>query len=107
MARATSKSKDDEIEQLSEQIGQLKDDIAKLTLTMAEIGAQSKAEAEANIKSSVAYLRKRGAEGMEKAQAKAEDLGEQAAEAVRNQPAMAVGLAVGIGFLLGLITSRK
>jgi ElaB/YqjD/DUF883 family membrane-anchored ribosome-binding protein len=41
------------------------------------------------------------------AQHRAEELGQQAADAVRNQPAAAVGLAVGLGFLLGFMTGRK
>jgi ElaB/YqjD/DUF883 family membrane-anchored ribosome-binding protein len=34
-------------------------------------------------------------------------MGQQAADQVRNQPAAAVGLAVGLGFLVGFMTGRK
>ncbi len=55
----------------------------------------------------VAHLRKRGEAQLQDAQVKVEDLANQATEAVRNQPATAVGIAVGVGFVLGFLTGRK
>ena len=106
-ANAAAKSTREDVKELSDQIGNLKNDIAEISRTLSSLGSHTRDAAQHEIRSSVAQFHKRGAENLEKAQATAEDLGNQAADAVRNQPATAVGLAVGVGFLLGFITGRK
>ncbi len=109
MANSSSaaKSAKDDVQQLSEQIGILRKDIAEISDTLASLGAHSKEAAAANVKTSVARLQQRGEAGLEMAQSAAEDLGNQAADAVRSQPAAAVGLAIGLGFLLGFVSGRR
>ena len=104
---AADKSTQEDVHELIEQIGTLKSDVAAIAKTLAELGTHSKEAAQAKFTNSVAQLQERGAESVEAARAGAHELGNQAAEAVRRQPATAVGLAVGVGFLLGFLTGRK
>ena len=88
------------IEDLSAQIDILKSDIASLTDTVGT------------------YTKSKGHEAAKTAKAKAENMAQagrdKAIEAqlhteefVRNQPATALGIAVGIGFLVGIFTARR
>ena len=106
-ANAAAKSTTQDMQQLSEQIGNLKNEIADISRTLGNLGTHTREAARNEIENSVAQFRKRGAESLEKAQTTAEDLGQAAAESVRKQPAAAVGMAVGVGFLLGFLTGRK
>ena len=96
-----------DIEQLSAQIDTLKKDISAITRTLSELSSSTRDATVESLRSHAAELRDRGQENIRQARSHAEDLGHQAADAVRNQPAAAVGLAVGLGFLLGFMTGRK
>ncbi len=89
------KSTEAEISELSDQIRTLQADLAKLTQTMGEIagGRVEKAKAAA-------------AETMSHAQANALDAYAQAEDSVRRHPGTALGIAAGLGFLVGLLSSR-
>lgn len=88
------------VQDLSEQLEILKNDIAGLSTTLGE------------------YTRAKGHEATATAKAKAHDLAEggrekaleaqmQAEEFVRTQPASALGIAAGLGFLVGVFTARR
>lgn len=96
-----------EIEQLSEQIAGLKDELADISHTIAQLGSSSRDVATRQVRDTASHLRARGERGLRSAQHQAEELGHQATDAVRNQPALAVGIAVGLGFLLGYLSGRK
>jgi len=49
----------------------------------------------------------RGQQYADAARTKASDGAAQALEQVRRQPAAAVGIAVGVGFLVGLVAGRR
>lgn len=109
MAQSKSALKENQSDtaQLSHQIETLKSDIASISQTLVDMGA-ARSEAVANDASrKVAHIRKQGEQTLQDAQAKVEDLTHQATDAVRQQPAAAVGLAVGVGFALGYLTGRK
>ena len=97
----------DEIDQLSSQISTLKKDISDISETLAELGQSSKDAASMQAKKKAAELRAAGQHQMDQAQDMAEDLGRQAGDAVHNQPMATMGVAVGLGFLLGFMTGRK
>jgi ElaB/YqjD/DUF883 family membrane-anchored ribosome-binding protein len=106
-AKAANEAAKDNVEQLSEQMAVLRNDIAAISKSLADLGVASKDAAIENAKVKAAELRASGEKHLSAAQDRAEELGQQAADAVRQQPAAAVGLAVGVGFLLGFITGRK
>jgi ElaB/YqjD/DUF883 family membrane-anchored ribosome-binding protein len=119
MAQATTTHlKDVNTNDIEDQLAALKSDIAGLTKALADYGqaqgktlsvaasngvetAKSKSEEAAHlaaVKAEEAYHLARDKAGV--AYAKSED-------AVRQNPAAAVGIAAGIGFLAGLLTARR
>ena len=95
------------VSDLTDQVAALKSDIAAITDILAEIGVDKKNQAEARLRNAASEVKARGEQHLLEAQLRAEDLSNQAVEAVRQQPAAAVGMAVGIGFLIGFLTARK
>lgn len=96
-----------DIEQLSEQISALKQDVSAVSETLAELGKSTRDAAATNARRKAAHLREVGETQFEAAQHRAGEIGQNATEAVRQQPATFVGLAVGLGFLLGFVSGRK
>lgn len=94
------KSKDVSIEDLSNQIEVLKADISGLTSTIANYTKAKSAEASATAKVKAREAVDAGHEKVLEAQLHAEDF-------VRTQPATALGLAAGLGFLIGMFTARR
>lgn len=98
MATAASKSNgtNSDYEALEKQIAALKADISALSGTMKDIGAAR-----------AGAIREQGEAAVEQARAKGRAAYDQAEASVRDNPAMAVGIAAGIGFLTGLILGRR
>ena len=107
-ATAAEKSNVSELNNdVSRQVAILREDIAALTAAVAEYGkAQGNLlkESASNRAASVANY---GAETAQAVKARAEKTYSDTEEAVRANPAAAVGIATGIGFLIGLITARR
>ncbi len=94
-------------EALKAQIETLKADIASITEMLGDIGARRKDETMDAAKARYEQARSEGERLYGEARGRAEDAQDQALEAIRRQPATAIGLAVGLGFLFGFLTSRK
>ncbi|QYX57791.1 hypothetical protein K1T73_05225 [Roseovarius sp. SCSIO 43702] len=107
MAQAKTADPRKDFEELSAQIEVLRNDLGAITETLKNAGVHSGEAALAHARRTASELQARGQEGLKYAQSSAEEMGAQAAQAVRNQPAAAVGLAVGVGFLLGFMSGRK
>jgi len=108
MARAdTTNSPKSDIDDLSAQIATLKKDVSALTKTLGELGVHSKDAAinGARRKASEAY--DAGEAQFNAAREQAERAGQYAADTVRAQPATSMAVAVGVGFMLGMLTSRR
>lgn len=101
------KASKSEAQQLSDQIEALKSDIASISQTLVDMGTVRRDAVVSEASDKVAHLRKRSEQQLHDAQAKVEDIANQTTEAVRQQPAAAVGIAVGLGFMLGFLTGRK
>tara|TARA_R110002072_G_scaffold1309_11_gene10711 strand:- start:329 stop:649 length:321 start_codon:yes stop_codon:yes gene_type:complete len=102
-ATATNRKKsnhDVTVDDLSEQIAVLKSDIAALTNTLGAYGKAKTTEATETAKDTVDDLAAAG-------RVKAIETQKQAEEFIRTQPATALGIAAGVGFLVGLITARR
>lgn len=106
-AKSTESSPQKDIERLTEQVATLRKDISGIVEALGDLGHSSRDAAVERASRKAAELRDSGQEHLHAAQHRAEDLGRQATDAVRHQPAAAVGLAVGLGFLLGFMTGRK
>ena len=117
MAQARTNGKT-ELADVTTQIDTIKEDIAALTSLMADMAQEKKAEAKDRAASTAAALKSSAAQKADAAHAKAVETGEKlrtdaeaayfkAEETVRQQPAMAVGIAAGIGFLVGIMATRR
>lgn len=100
MAKDIEMQKNVTVEDLSVQIAILKDDIAALTGTISEYGKAKTRDAKNQAKSAAQEYADAGMEKAAAAQHNAEDF-------IRTQPAAAMGIAAGVGFLVGLITARR
>jgi len=94
-------------EDLSAQIETLRKDLGELTQTIQGMGAASVKEAASTAKEKVDGIRDTAADQAETARLHAMELQDQAGDFVRNQPATAMGIAAGLGFLVGFLSSRK
>lgn len=100
MAKDTALNKETTLENLSAQINILKDDIAALTGTVGEYGKDRGRAAANSARSTANDLADQGRK-------KALETQDATEEFVRTQPATALGIAAGVGFLVGLIATRR
>jgi ElaB/YqjD/DUF883 family membrane-anchored ribosome-binding protein len=98
---------EDSIAELSRQIDALRADVAAITQTIGTIGREGSHAAAERVRSEAARLAAKGGAELAALQAQAERAGEEAADMVRRQPAMAMGLAAALGFVAGLLTARR
>lgn len=82
-------NKDISIDDLAEQIDNLKNDLSSLTKMLSDLGAAKADDVTTAAKD------------------KAIEAQLHAEEFVRTQPATSLGLAAGLGFLVGMITARR
>lgn len=93
--------------ELQKQIAALKNDISELTQTVSRYGKAQSDSLKAQARDG---LRVVGERGQHQLDAAGEYAGMKYAETedyIRENPAAAVGIAAGIGFLVGLLTSRR
>ncbi|GFE66110.1 DUF883 family protein [Litoreibacter roseus] len=110
MARAQTgngKMAEPTTEDLAAQIELLKTDISNLTSTLGEYG-KAKADTLADAaRGKVDDAAQKGKEHADALKAHADDLQKQTHAFVLNQPTTALGIAAGVGFLLGFMSSRR
>jgi len=88
------------MEELADQVATLRNDIATLTNTLGEYGKMKSSEVSGQAKEMLSDLSTAGRVKAVEAQAKAEDF-------ITTQPATALGIAAGIGFLVGIVSARR
>jgi ElaB/YqjD/DUF883 family membrane-anchored ribosome-binding protein len=104
-------------ERLLKDVDAVKNDISALTEQITEAlntftgSAQKRArrgyrQARANVDSAIADLGKRGSEALDAAQGAAATLEDTLEDAIQQRPLAAVGLALGLGFLIGVTWRR-
>ncbi|UYV38260.1 DUF883 domain-containing protein [Rhodobacteraceae bacterium D3-12] len=113
MARTSTNgsAKDATVADLSAEIETLRKDLGSLTDTIAELG-KSKASAlkdaaSERVKSARDTAQQKGAEAAEKVGAQAQYAQTQANEFIQQKPATAMGIAAGVGFLVGMLSTRR
>lgn len=108
MARATtSRSEEPTIEDLQAQIVALKDDISTLTETLKEYGKAQGQNMAAAARERAEKMAADGEATFHAAEAQARRAYQDAETSVREHPATAVGVAAGLGFLVGLVAGRR
>jgi len=96
----TANGKQVTIDELSEQIALLKMDIASLTETLGDYGKAKSDEMRDTARTAAHDLSEAG-------RAKAMEAQKQAEEFLQTQPGTALGIAAGLGFLVGIVTARR
>lgn len=92
---------------VAKQMAVLREDIANLSATVAEYGKAQGALVKSSAVQTAENVAERGAATAEVAKAKALKTYSGAEEAVRSNPATAVGIAAGFGFLVGMMSARR
>lgn len=96
----TTANKQVTVDELADQIAGLKKDIAALTDSLGSYGKSKSEEMRNNARTAADDLTEAG-------RAKALEAQLQAEEFLKTQPGTALGIAAGLGFLVGLITARR
>lgn len=94
-------------EELSKQVEILREDLSTLTQTIADLGKAKGEEAVASAKAKADEVREKAADTAETARLQAMEIQGQANDFIKNQPATALGIVAGVGFLVGYMTARK
>ena len=92
---------------LATQMAVLREDIAALTAVVSDYGKAQGAELKSMVANKAAALADTGATAAKSAQATAKAAYSDAEEAIRDNPTSAVGIAAGLGFLVGILLSRR
>lgn len=88
------------VEDLSKQINALKSDLATLTESVSDYTKSRTSEMTAAAKARAKEAAQTGRDKAIEAQQYTEDF-------IRTQPATALGIAAGLGFLIGMVTARR
>jgi len=92
---------------VSGQIETLRADISQLTQIISDLGKAKGEDAVAAARNAAASTRDKVADQAETARLQAMELQDQANDFIHKQPATALGIAAGLGFLAGFFGSRK
>lgn len=100
-ARSTSKAREG---QLEDQVAQLQEDIKAIAATLARLSNDKVSEVRDVAKGEVRHLQRQGQHVVEDVQDHASAIEKQLKETIREKPLTAVASAVGIGFILALLS---
>jgi len=92
---------------VADQMATLRADISALTSTVSELAKLKGSELSDAAKDQIASAKNVAAAQSEAAKQQAAQLQDQANEFVRTQPATAVGMAAALGFVIGMLMTRK
>lgn len=101
--RAAGRDKD----ALSDQVEVLRRDLASITEILSEMGVRRKDETVAAARARYERMRGEGEARWHDAQNRAHEAQDELLATIRRQPGTALGVAIGAGFLAGLIFGRK
>lgn len=91
-------------EQLETQIAQLQDDLKGIAATLAQLTSEKVNEAKNLAKGEAQNLQRKGQYMLEDVQDQAGELEQQLKDKIREKPLTAVASAIGIGFILALLS---
>ncbi|SEL17282.1 DUF883 family protein [Roseovarius nanhaiticus] len=102
-----AQTKSPDSEDLQKQIATLRQDLAGITETL---GAMAKAQKEGMTDAAQKRFedaRARGADAINSAQAQANALNAQAHDFVQEKPALSLGMAAALGFVVGILSTNR
>lgn len=91
-------------EQLEDQISQLQADLKSIAATLAKLSGDKVNEVKDIAKSEARHLQRQGQHVVEDVQDQASQLEQQLKDTIREKPLTAVASAIGIGFVLALLS---
>lgn len=100
-SRASAKARE---AQLEEQVSQLQDDIKAIAATLAKLSNDKVSEAKAVASTQAHSLQRQAEHVVEDVQERASDMEQQLKATIREKPLTAVASAIGIGFVLALLS---
>ncbi|EPX79469.1 DUF883 family protein [Litoreibacter arenae] len=109
MAQSKSAARDAEIsaQELSDQIATLRADLSELTNIIGNLGKAKGAEMSNKAKDQLEALREEADARAKAMKDQALNVQAQAQDMIQNQPGAAIGIAAGLGFLVGFLSARK
>ncbi len=107
MSTAQTKAKEPSVDDLTNQIETLKNDIATLTSSVSELAKVEASRVVSVAKQKGQDVRKSGEEHLDALRVTAENYGREAGTYVREQPGTALGIAAALGFFAGLLLSNR
>lgn len=105
-SRASNASTKPREEQLEDQVAQLQADLKAIAATLAKLSSEKVNEVRTVAKDEVRHLQRQGQDVIEDVQEQAGALEKQLKDTIREKPLTAVASAVGIGFILALLSRR-
>jgi ElaB/YqjD/DUF883 family membrane-anchored ribosome-binding protein len=90
--------------QLEEQVSQLQTDLKAIAATLAKLSNEKVSEVRDAARSEAASLQRQGQQVVEDVQEQASAMEQQLKDTIREKPLTAVAAAMGIGFVLALLT---
>ncbi|MBU1307194.1 MAG: DUF883 family protein [Alphaproteobacteria bacterium] len=100
-SRATAKARED---QLEDQIGQLQNDLKSIAATLSKLSGEKVTEARDVAKSEFRHIQRQGQHVIDEVQDQAGAVEKQLKDTIREKPLTAVAAAIGIGFILALLS---
>lgn len=91
-------------QQLEDQISQLQADLKGIAATLAKLSSAKVDEVKNAAKSEAAHLQRQGQNVIEDVQDQAGEIEQQLKDKIREKPLTAVASAIGIGFILALLS---
>lgn len=92
---------------IADQMATLRSDIRALSVLVTELAQNKGAELSDAAKEQVSAVKQSALDQAEAAKDQAQQLQDQATAFARDQPATAIGIAAGLGFLVGMLMTRK
>lgn len=100
-ARVSEKTREQELEA---QVAQLQDDLKSIGETLRKLTGEKAGEVRDIAESEFRHLKRRGRHMVEEAQDQAGEYEQQLKDTIREKPLTAVATALGVGFVLALLT---
>lgn len=100
-SRAPAKTREQELES---QVAQLQSDLKSITETLRKLTGEKAGEVRDIAEAEFRHLKRRGRHMVEEAQDQAGEYEQQLKDTIREKPLTAVATALGVGFVLALLT---
>lgn len=91
---------------LEEQVNRLQEDLKTITATLARMGGDKVSEARDTAESEYRHLLRQGKQVVSEARSQAGALETQLVDTIREKPLTAMAGAIGIGFIIALLSRR-